>query len=185
MKTSVKYEDFLAAKGQLGGMEGFKPLFMPDYLYDFQKALTEWAVEKGKSAIFADCGLGKTPMQLVWAENIIRKTNGNVLIVTPLAVSAQTVREGIKFDIECHRTNDGKIKKGINITNYERLHYFDKNDFAGVVCDESSAIKNFDGKRQKIVTQFMLKIIGGKFRELIKVFSVVPKRAAIIFGGLG
>ena len=152
------YQDFLETKSQLGGMHGFKPIFMPEYLYDFQKALTEWATNKGRAALFADCGLGKTPMQLVWAENIVRKTNGNVIIITPLAVSPQTIREGEKFGINCYRSIDGKIKNGINITNYEKLHYFNRNDFKGVVCDESSAIKNFDGKRQKIVTQFMLKI---------------------------
>ena len=153
----MNYQNFLDSKGQLGGMQGFKPSYMPDYLFDFQKALTEWSIEKGKAAIFADCGLGKTPMQLVWAENVIRKTNGNVLIVAPLAVSAQTVREGEKFGIECKRSSDGKIKKGITVTNYERLHYFNREDFDGVVLDESSAIKNFDGKRQAIVTDFMLK----------------------------
>ncbi|KKL64734.1 hypothetical protein LCGC14_2161990, partial [marine sediment metagenome] len=98
------YQEFLKNKGQIGGMQGFKPLFMPDYLFDFQKELTSWAIEKGKAAMFADCGLGKTPMQLVWAENVIRKTNRNVLIITPLAVSAQTLREADKFGIDCTRS---------------------------------------------------------------------------------
>lgn len=79
----MRYEDFLNNKAQLGGNHGFSPIWMPDFLFDFQKALVEWAILKGRAAIFADCGLGKTPMQLVWAENIIRKTGGNVLIVTP------------------------------------------------------------------------------------------------------
>ena len=109
----MTYEEFIRIKGQLGGMEGFKPLFVPDYLFDFQKALVDWAIQKGKAAIFADCGLGKTPMQLVWAQNIVEKTNGNVLIVTPLAVSAQTMREAEKFKIEAGRSRDGKITKGI------------------------------------------------------------------------
>ena len=72
-------------------MDGFKPTFVPDYLYDFQQTLVDWAVRKGKAAIFADCGMGKTPIQLVWAENILRKENKPVLIVTPLAVSSQTI----------------------------------------------------------------------------------------------
>jgi hypothetical protein len=94
-------------------------------------------------------------MQLVWAENVVRKTNRPVLIVTPLAVSAQTVREANKFGIECARSLDGKPAKNITVTNYERLHHFNTADFSGVVCDESSAIKNFEGERQKIVTEFM------------------------------
>jgi len=134
--NGLEYDEFLKSKSQISGNYGFNPIFMPDYLYDFQKALTEWAVKKGKAAIFADCGLGKTPMQLVWAQNILEKTNKPVLIITPLAVSPQTIREGEKFNIECSRSKDGNIKKTINITNYERLHYFNPDDFSGVVCDE-------------------------------------------------
>lgn len=101
-----------------------------------------------------------TPMQLVWAENIVKKTNKPVLVITPLSVSPQTIREGEKFGIECTRSIDGNFnsKNKIIVTNYERLHYFDSNEFSGLVCDESSIIKNFDGSRRKIVTQFMKKI---------------------------
>jgi len=118
----------------------------------------DWACRKGRAAIFADCGLGKTPMQLVWAENVVRKTNGRVLILTPLAVAFQTVREGEKFGIECTHRREG-VRDGdkIVVTNYERLHHFDPNDFAGVVCDESSILKNLDGKTRKAVTDFMRK----------------------------
>lgn len=151
----MNYSDFLQKKAQLGGFSGFDPVFMPDFLFDFQKALVEWAVKKGKGAIFADCGLGKTPMQLVWAENVVRKTNGNVLIVTPLAVSRQTIKEGAKFGIECFRSSDGHPRGKITVTNYERLHHFNSGDFVGVVCDESSILKNFDGSRKQIVTEFL------------------------------
>lgn len=154
----MRYADFLEAKAQLGTMDGFDPDFMPDYLYDFQRALTGWAVEKGRGAIFADCGLGKTPMQLVWAENILRRTNKPVLILTPLAVAPQTIQEGEKFGIEVRRTSEGKAHAGINVTNYERLHYFDPSDFAGVVADESSILKNFNGKRRQQITTFMRKM---------------------------
>jgi hypothetical protein len=95
-------------------------------------------------------------MQLVWAENVRRKTGRPVLILTPLAVSAQTVREGEKFQIECEQSRGGHVAP-ITVTNYERLHYFNPNDFSGVVCDESSAIKAFDGKRRKQVTRFLSK----------------------------
>src|SRR5512139_2913407 len=96
----MSYADFIDRKTQLGSFDGFEPLFMPDYLFDFQKALVEWSLRKGKAAIFADCGLGKTPMQLVWAENVVRKTNKKVLILTPLAVSHQTLIEANKFSID-------------------------------------------------------------------------------------
>jgi hypothetical protein len=149
------YESFLECKTQLGGFSGFDPLWMPSGLFDFQQNLVDWALRKGKGAILADCGLGKTYMELVWAENIHRKTNKPVLIITPLAVGAQTVREGDKFGIECKRAADGKVSPGINIINYERLHYFDSRDFAGVALDESSILKSFDGKRRSEITEFM------------------------------
>ena len=150
-----KYEDFIHNKSQLDGMHGFDPVWMPDFLFPFQQSLTEWAIQKGRAAIFADCGLGKTPMQLVWAENVRRKTDKPVLILTPLAVSQQTVREGEKFGIEVTRCGDGQHKGGIVVTNYERLHYFNPNDFGGVVCDESSAIKHAKAKRRQEITEFM------------------------------
>jgi len=153
----VNYEEFIAAKAQGGSMDGFEPVWMPNFLFDFQRVLVEWALRKGKGAIFADCGLGKTPMQLVWAENVVRKTNKPVLILTPLAVAQQTLSEARKFGIEAHRSADGEIDAGINIANYERLHYFNPEDFAGVVCDESSILKHFSGVTQKTVTRFMSK----------------------------
>lgn len=153
----MTYTDYLERKSQLGGDYGFDPVFIPDHLFPFQAALVEWATRKGRAAIFADCGLGKTPMQLAWAENVVRHTNGKVLIVTPLAVSHQTVREGAKFGTEVRRSDDGTAYQGITVTNYERLHLFDPNDFAGTVCDESSAIKSFHGVRREEVTRFMLK----------------------------
>ena len=146
----MSYREFIEAKSQSGAMEGFAPVWMPDFLFDFQKALVEWALRKGKAAIFADCGLGKTPMQLVWAENVVRYTNKPVLILTPLAVSAQTVLEAEKFGIEASRTK-GKII----ITNYERLHHLKPDDFAGCVCDESSILKSFDGACRGEITEFM------------------------------
>lgn len=152
------YATFLARKSQLGGEHGFEPLWMPDFLFDFQKSLVEWAVRKGRAAIFADCGLGKTPMQLVWAENVVRKTGGKVLIVAPLAVSAQTQREAVKFGMEIHVSRDGSLGPQITVTNYERLHYFNHADFIGAVADESSAIKAFNGKRRKQVVRFFSKL---------------------------
>jgi hypothetical protein len=82
----MKYEDFLFNKTQLGGQYGFDPVFVPDYLFPFQKKLLEWACLKGRAALFEDCGLGKSPQELVWAQNIVEKTNGNVLLLTPTAM---------------------------------------------------------------------------------------------------
>src|SRR5438132_6582750 len=122
------YAEFLNQKAQYDRDSGFAPLWMPDFLFDFQKTLTEWAIRKGRAAIFADCGLGKTPMQLVWAENVVRRENRPVLILTPLAVSYQTVAEAEKFGIEARRSINGEVRTGINVTNYERLHYFNPHD---------------------------------------------------------
>jgi|TARA_Y100000310_G_C20671611_1_gene810605 hypothetical protein len=153
----MEYAEFLKSKEHIGKDVGFDDIYIPKFLFDFQKELLICALKKGRSAIFADCGLGKTPIQLVWAENVVRKTNKPALIITPLAVSHQTEEEGHKFNIECSISRDGKPKKNITITNYEKLHLFDSNDYSGVVCDESSSIKNFDGMRKKIVTEFMRK----------------------------
>lgn len=123
------YSDFLDAKSHYGEPSGFTPLWLPSSMFDFQAALAEWAIEQGRAAIFADCGLGKTLIELVWAENISRKTNKRVLILTPLAVSAQTVREGEKFGIECHRSS-GEISGGNIRYKYTSLTKRDRLDCA-------------------------------------------------------
>ena len=153
----MSYQAFLARKSQLGTFDGFDPVWMPSFLFDFQKELVEWALRKGKAALFEDCGLGKTAQQLVWAENVRRKSNRSVLILTPLAVSAQTIREAEKFGIEATRADHGAVYP-ITVTNYERLHHFRPEDFAGVVCDESSILKSFDGAYRGQITEFMRKL---------------------------
>lgn len=152
------YGAFLEAKLHVGGEHGFTPLWTPSDLFPFQEALVDWSCRKGRAAIFADCGLGKTAVQLTWAENVARKTAGRVLILTPLAVAFQTVNEGAKFGIDVAHRRDG-LKAGdrIVVTNYERLHHFSPDDFDGVVCDESSILKNFDGETRKSITDFMRK----------------------------
>lgn len=154
----MEYEDFLRKKIGVGSGSGFDPIWMPDFLYDFQRNLTEWAIRQGRAAIFADCGLGKTPMQLVWAENVRRKTNKPVLILTPLAVAAQSIEEAAKFGIEATRSYDGTAGTGITITNYHRLHHFSPDDFGGLVCDESSILKSFNGKYRQEITEFMKRL---------------------------
>jgi hypothetical protein len=155
----MDYREFLDSKIHTGVNTGFSPQYIPDMLYDFQKHLIGWAQEKGCAAIFADCGLGKTFMQLVWAQNIVEKTNKPVIIFTPLAVSYQTVREGDKIGLSVENRRDGmRGNDKLVVTNYERLHYFNPNDFAGVVCDESSILKNYDGITRKAITDFMRKM---------------------------
>jgi hypothetical protein len=158
MNTAVDYQKFLDIKTQAGCENGFVPSFMPGYLFDFQSHLVDLAVRRGRSAIFADCGLGKTPMQLVWAENVARETNGRVLILTPIAVSGQTCHEAEKFGIEANRSRDGRLNGKIIVTNYEQLHKFSPNDFAGCVCDESSILKSYNGKTRSEITAFMRKM---------------------------
>jgi hypothetical protein len=154
----VNYSEFINRKSQCGGMTGFDPVWMPDMLFDFQKDFVSWSIRKGKSAIFQDCGLGKTFEQIVWAENVARHTGGRVLILTPLAVSFQTVAEGVKIGVEVVHRREGIAKSDrIVVTNYERLHHFNSEDFEGVVCDESSILKNFDGATRNAVTSFMRK----------------------------
>lgn len=157
-KPARPYADFLAAKTRFVSGCGFEPLWMPDFLFPFQRSLVEWAIRKGRAAIFADCGLGKTPMQLVWAQNVVERTCKPVLILTPLAVGAQTVREAEKFGIESKQSRDGTIPAKITVTNYQQLHKFDWQQFGGVVCDESSILKNFDGSFKEQITEFMKKL---------------------------
>jgi hypothetical protein len=150
----IDYAAFLHRKSHWADAAGFEPQWLPDTLFPFQRALVEWAIHQGRAALFADCGLGKTLMQLVWAENVVRYTGRPVLVVTPLAVTYQTLREAAKFGIEITASRDGRIHPGLTVTNYERLHHFDAAAVAGVVLDESSILKAFDGVRRKLVTDF-------------------------------
>jgi hypothetical protein len=154
----MEYKDFLERKTHIGAEHGFDPLWMPGMLFPFQQHITTWAIRKGRAAIFADCGLGKTFMQLVWAENVCMKTDMSVLILTPLAVAPQTVAEADKIGVEAVYRREGIVSGDrIVVTNYERLHYFNPADFGGVVCDESSILKHFTGATQKQVTRFLTK----------------------------
>ena len=153
----MKYNEFIESKRIKFEPVGFD---VPEsainpMLFDFQRDIVRWALRRGRAAVFADCGMGKTPMQLEWAHQVHKHTDGRVLILAPLAVSVQTQREGEKFNIPVNicRT-DADLQDGINITNYERLHYFDPADFAGIVLDESSILKAFGGKLRKEITEF-------------------------------
>jgi hypothetical protein len=154
----VPYAEFLARRAQLDGAAGFEPLWMPDVLFGFQALMTDWAVRQGRAALFEDCGLGKSLQELVWAQNVHKHTGKPVLLLTPLAVTFQMQAEAEKFGIEAATSRTGEIPAPVTVANYERLHYFDREAFGGVVCDESSAIKAFDGKRRAEVTDFLRKM---------------------------
>lgn len=152
------YEDFINNKTSIIQSSGFdvnKDELNPK-LFDYQKDIVKWALKKGRSAIFADCGLGKTLMQLEFANQIIKKYGAKVLILAPLAVASQTKEEGLKFDINvniCESQDD--VKDGINITNYEKLSKFVSKEFICIILDESSILKSFTGKiRNEIIDNF-------------------------------
>jgi ERCC4-related helicase len=154
-----KYEEFLNSKRHSIGDFGFNPNFIPNMAFDFQQFIIEKAVKKGRMAIFADTGLGKTLIQLSIAQNIVNHTNKKVLILTPLAVGFQFLKEAEKLGIDdIQQTIKGEHTKKIVICNYERLHYLNSNDFVGVILDESSILKNFDSKIKGQVTAFVKKI---------------------------
>ena len=153
---SQDYQEFLESKRLVVEPSGFDCNHINESLFPFQRDIVKWALKKGKSAIFSNTGTGKTRMQLAWADCVCNHTNGNVLILAPLAVNRQTVEEGSKMGIEvnlCRTQAD--VKPGINITNYEMLDHFDPDKFAGVVLDESGILKSFEGKiRNQIITAF-------------------------------
>lgn len=165
----MEYNEFLESKRHVSQNYGIDPNYLPDGLFDYQKYVTEYAIKKGRCAVFLDTGLGKTVIELTIATNYIRNTNKPVLILTPLAVAFQFIKEAEKFginDIEYSKT--GKYTKKIVIANYERLHYFDHNDFDCVILDESSILKNFDGAIKNEITSFLKKV---KYRYL---FTATP-----------
>lgn len=155
----MEYKDFIEKKKHSIGNFGFNAVWFPEMAFDFQKYIIEKSVQKGRIGVFADTGLGKTLIQLSIAQNVVLHTNKKVLILTPLAVAFQFILESEKIGVDSiEYSKDGKHTKKIVICNYERLHYFDTNDFVGVICDESSILKNFDGKIKSEVTSFVKKI---------------------------
>lgn len=154
----MNYNDFINSKSKMSESHGFDidTGMLNKHLFDFQRDIVKWALAKGKAAIFADCGLGKTLMQLSWAYEIYLHTGGSVLILAPLAVAAQTQSEGERFDIPvtiCESDDD--IVPGVNITNYEKLGRFNTDNLIGVVLDESSILKSFTGKvRTDLINRF-------------------------------
>ena len=152
----MDYKDFILQKSKTHIDAGFDPVEIGGHLFDFQKMIVEWACMRGRAAVFADTGLGKTAMQTEWAKQVCMNTGGNVLILAPLCVAQQTVSEAEKFGIEVKYARHQKDAcDGITITNYEMVEHFDVQSFAGIVLDESSILKSHDSKtRQKIIDMF-------------------------------
>jgi len=149
----VEYEEFLQCKKINDAPTGL--IDIPELnpmLFDFQRDITRWALKRGRAAVWADCGMGKSFIQLEWAKHV----PGNVLIVAPLAVSSQTIRESEKFHEEVVKySGDGKISSRVTITNYERIDKFNPADFNGIVLDESSILKSYTGKyRTDLIDRF-------------------------------
>ena len=149
------YEKFVKSKRRSEIATGHTPGELNEHLFDFQHAIVSWAVRRGRAAIFADTGLGKTLMQLSWADDIARHTNGIVLILAPLAVSEQTIEQGKTFGIEVNRVPHGQAPDapGIWITNYERIDVVDFNELHGIVLDESSILKSHNGKTRTAIIE--------------------------------
>lgn len=153
----MKYEDFLQSKLITSEPSGFDidRASLPAKMYEYQKDLVQWGCKRGKSALFTMTGTGKTIMGGAWADRVANQTKGAVLWLAPLAVSKQTVRECAKFGIAvnpCRSQED--VKPGINITNYQMLHHFAPSSFSGIVLDESSVIKDYDGKTRSQIIEF-------------------------------
>ena len=147
----TSYHDFIASKATVAVPTGIQNSSdTPSALFDFQRDIVKWALRRGRAAIFADCGMGKTPIQLAWAAQV----PGRVLILAPLAVAPQTVREGQKFGIDVTYSRV-PCDAHITITNYEMLDHFNPSDYVGVVLDESSILKSYDGKFRNQIIAFV------------------------------
>ena len=152
-----EYQDFLNAKQKAHILSGFDVELndLNKSMFDFQKFIVKRALKAGKYAIFADCGLGKTLMQLEWANRVNKETNKPVLILAPLAVAGQTIKEGAKFHIDICRYDGSNAP--IQISNYEQLENIDCSLFSGIVLDESSILKNFEGATKKLILDLFAK----------------------------
>ena len=148
----MNYKEFIQSKQKRISESGFEATDLNPSMFEFQKFITKRALRAGKYAIFADCGLGKTLMQLEWAKQVVSKTNRPVLILAPLAVGNQTIQEGEKFGIPVHKLS-GEPTPGIYISNYEQIKNIDCSYFSGIVLDESSILKNYEGETKKEILE--------------------------------
>lgn len=152
----MTYKEFLETKRKSVIESGFEVKTLNENLFPFQEFIVKRALKAGKYAIFADTGLGKTIMQLSWANQVSIHTGNPVLILAPLAVTGQTIEEGEKFGIQVERLKSDVFGKGVYITNYEQLPNINTDQFSGIVLDESSILKNYDGKYKALITEVFL-----------------------------
>lgn len=165
----MNYQEFIKSKQHSTDYMGFEPSFIPSGAFDYQEYIIEKCLKHGRYGGFIDTGLGKTLIQLTIAQNCLEKTGRRVLIITPLAVAYQFIQEAQKFDIcEPKYSKDGTLTSDIVICNYERLDKFNPEDFDTVILDESSILKNFDGRIKSHITSFLKKV---KYRFL---FTATP-----------
>lgn len=153
----ITYQELIAKKAYLHIEAGFdvEASDIPWQLRDFQRDTVAWACRRGRAAIFAGTGLGKTLMQLAWAHLVMERTDKPVLVVAPLCVAQQTIREGQKFGIEAEYIREPKFcNSRIHVINYEMLKHFNPDNYAGIVLDESSILKGMDGKMRRYITDF-------------------------------
>lgn len=151
----MNYEDFLRRKQAVDLDTGIANVpSLNSGLFDFQHAVTSWALRRGRAAVFAGTGMGKSFMEMEWAKQVNEYTGKPVLILTPLAVSGQFIDEGEKFGIEIHQAKEqSDVRNGIYVTNYEKMQHFDMSAFGGVVLDESSILKSFTGKTRNMLIE--------------------------------
>jgi superfamily II DNA or RNA helicase len=159
----MRYEDYIANKMRVADPVGFNPQDLSPHLFPYQADIVRWALNRGRAAIFADCGMGKTLMQLEFAHRVTMHTGGRAIVLCPLAVAEQTVREARKFGIDASYMRDDDGATRIAVVNYEMMARFDMARFSAVVLDESSILKSFDGKTRT---------------EIIESTAVVPYRLA-------
>jgi DNA modification methylase len=154
-KSLLDYEAFVKNKRRSEVATGHKPGELNEHLFDFQHAIVSWAVRRGRAAIFADTGLGKTLMQISWADEVASHNGGIVVIIAPLAVSEQTIEQGKTFGIDVKRIPHGEAptEPGIWITNYERIDAIDFTELHGIVLDESSILKSHNGKTRTAIIE--------------------------------
>lgn len=165
----MEYHNFIKKKRHVSINMGIDCKILPDQIFDFQRHICEYAIKKGRCAVFLDTGLGKTIIELTVAKNFAEYTNKPVLIITPLAVANQFIKEAEKFGIDdVEQTKTGRFTKKIVLVNYERIHHMNASEFECVILDESSILKNFDGAIRQRITSFLKKI---KYRFL---FTATP-----------
>ena len=170
------YRAFIAARAVAPSMGGFAPRPINSAAKAHQEAALRFALEKGKSAAFLDTGLGKSFIELEFARQCADETGKPSLILTPLAVAGQMIREGQKFNIDARQIREQiDVGAGVMVANYERLHKLDPAAFGAVVLDESSILKSYAGRTRALIEDAFT---TGTIRK--RSYRVVPRKRDLI-----